>query len=52
MGPIKEYNEVMNLVFSGRLTPVIDSVYPLKDGLKALHRLLVGDVTGKLILRM
>ena len=52
MGPIKEYNQVMKLVFSGRLTPIIDSVYPLKDGLKALHRLDVGDVAGKLVLRM
>jgi NADPH:quinone reductase-like Zn-dependent oxidoreductase len=52
MGPITEYNEVMKLVFSGRLTPAIDSVYPLKDGLKALHRLELGDNAGKLVLRM
>ncbi len=52
MGPIKDYKKVMELVFSGRLTPVIDSVYPLKDGVKALHRLEVGDVAGKLVLRI
>ncbi len=52
MGPISEYNEVMKLVFAGRLTPVIDSIYPMRDGLEALQRLAAGDVTGKLVLRM
>jgi NADPH:quinone reductase-like Zn-dependent oxidoreductase len=52
MGPIKAYNEVMELLFSGRLDPVIDSVYPLDDGIKALKRLDVGDNTGKLVLRI
>ena len=40
----------MNLIFNGRLQPVIDSVYPLSEGLTALRRLDEGDVTGKLVL--
>ena len=52
MGPISEYNKVMKLVFDGRLTPVIDSIYPLEEGLEALRRLEAGDVAGKLVLNM
>jgi len=52
MGPIKAYNEVMELVFSSRLKPVIDSVYPLDDGINALKRLDLGDTAGKLVLRI
>jgi NADPH:quinone reductase-like Zn-dependent oxidoreductase len=51
MGPRQDYERVMNLVFNGQLTPVIDTVFPLKDGPAALHRLAAGDVSGKLLLR-
>jgi NADPH:quinone reductase-like Zn-dependent oxidoreductase len=51
MGPRQDYETVMGLVFGGRLAPVIDSVYPLSEGLTALGRLRDGDVAGKLILR-
>jgi NADPH:quinone reductase-like Zn-dependent oxidoreductase len=50
MGTIQDYAEVMGLVFNGRLSPIIDSTYPLSDGLSALHRLQDGDVAGKLVL--
>ncbi len=52
MGPIKAYEEVMALVFSGRLTPVIDTVYPFDDGITALRRLYSGDAAGKLVLNI
>jgi NADPH:quinone reductase-like Zn-dependent oxidoreductase len=39
-------------VFDGRLQPVIDTVYPLSEGLTALKRLAAGDVTGKLVLQV
>jgi NADPH:quinone reductase-like Zn-dependent oxidoreductase len=51
MGPVTDFETVMRLVFEGRLKAVIDTVYTLQDGLTALQRLSVGDVTGKLILR-
>jgi NADPH:quinone reductase-like Zn-dependent oxidoreductase len=52
MGPITDYNKVMELVFDGMLTPVIDSIYPLEDGLTALQKLQDGDVAGKLVLEI
>jgi NADPH:quinone reductase-like Zn-dependent oxidoreductase len=51
MGPRQDYRRVMELVFTRKLRPIIDTVYPLADGLKALHRLESGKVVGKLILR-
>jgi NADPH:quinone reductase-like Zn-dependent oxidoreductase len=50
MGTIADYEEVMGLVFSGRLRPVIDTIYPMSDGLVALQRLAKGEVGGKLVL--
>jgi NADPH:quinone reductase-like Zn-dependent oxidoreductase len=51
MGPHRDYVKVMELMFEGRLQPVIDSVYPLAEGVQALERLGQGDVTGKLVLQ-
>lgn len=50
MGSIQEYEKVMDLVFDGALAPLIDTVYPLQEGLAALQRLESGDVSGKLVL--
>jgi NADPH:quinone reductase-like Zn-dependent oxidoreductase len=50
MGPHASYEKVMELVFSGRLKPVIDTVYPLAEGLTAIRRLAAGEVTGKLVI--
>ena len=52
MGTMADYEEVMGLIFAGRLRPVIDTVYPLKDGITALQRLEEGEVTGKLVLEL
>lgn len=51
MGSSADYAQVMNLVWNGRLQPVIDSVTPLQEGLNALHRLQEGEVIGKLVLQ-
>lgn len=51
MGTIQDYAEVMGLVFNGRLSPIIDTITPLSDGLTALQRLQDGDVAGKLVLK-
>ncbi|MEZ4642524.1 MAG: zinc-binding dehydrogenase [Chloroflexota bacterium] len=52
MGPHRDYEKVMELVFNGRLQPVIDTIYPLHEGLAALQKLQDGDVMGKLVLTM
>ena len=52
MGTSVDYETVMGLVFAGRLRPVIDTVYPLRDAVTALARLRDGDVMGKLVLRI
>ena len=51
MGPWQDYTNVMNLVFEGLLNPVIDTVFPLSEGLDALRRLEASDFAGKLVLR-
>lgn len=51
MGPISDYKTVINLVFAGKLKPVIDTIYPFNEGLTALQRLQDGDVAGKLVLQ-
>ncbi len=50
MGPHSDYEKVMELVFNGRLQPVIDTIYQLDDGIAALQQLQDGDVAGKLVL--
>ncbi|MBK8985032.1 MAG: zinc-binding dehydrogenase [Chloroflexi bacterium] len=50
MGTSSDYEEVMALVFNGRLRPIIHATYPLADGPAALKRLQDGDVSGKLVL--
>ncbi len=50
MGTSIDYEEVMALVFNGRLRPIIDTIYPLSAGPVALQRLQDGLVRGKLVL--
>jgi NADPH:quinone reductase-like Zn-dependent oxidoreductase len=50
MGTIGDYEQVMGLLFNGRLQPVIDSIAPLSEGGKMLQKLQAGTVTGKLVL--
>jgi len=50
MGTLADYEEVMGLVFDGRLRPIIDTIYPLSEGPNALQRLVEGEVTGKVVL--
>ncbi len=52
MGPIEDYEKVMQLVFKGRLTPTIDTVYPLSEGVGALRQLQAGQAMGKLVLQV
>lgn len=45
-----EFREVMDLIFDGRLKPVIDRVMPLSDGREAQRILETGDQFGKIVL--
>ncbi len=50
MGSPRDFREVMSLVGSGALKPVIDSVLPLAEGRAALERLEAGRHFGKIVL--
>ncbi|MBM4055734.1 MAG: zinc-binding dehydrogenase [Planctomycetes bacterium] len=52
MGSKKELLDVLNLVESGRLKPVIDSVFPLQKAKEAHQRMLNRDNFGKIILEI
>ena len=52
MSTQKEFEDVMKLVFMGRLKPVVDRVFPLQDARKAHEYLERGDQFGKVVLRV
>lgn len=47
-----EYATVMNLLFAGKLKPVIDSIFPLSDTRAAHEKLERGEVMGKLVVKV
>ena len=48
----REFREVMQFVFQGRLHPVIDTVFPLEQARIAYERLSTGAQFGKVILKI
>jgi len=50
MASYTEFAQVMDLVFSGRLQPVVDRVLPLNDGREAQRILEEGEQFGKIVL--
>jgi NADPH:quinone reductase-like Zn-dependent oxidoreductase len=50
MGTRADFATVMDLVFAGKLNPVIDRDYPLKDVVAAQERLAKGEQLGKITL--
>lgn len=46
----REFNQVMTQLFRGTLKPVVDRVFPLKDGAEAQRILAEGKQFGKLVL--
>jgi NADPH:quinone reductase-like Zn-dependent oxidoreductase len=46
----REFRQVMELVFSGAVEPVVDAVLPLDEARSAHERLEAGGVFGKLVL--
>ena len=50
MGTHHDFRTVMELVFSGRLNPVLDQTYPLSEAGAAQQRLARGEQMGKITL--
>lgn len=52
MGSLQDFREMMEHVFSGRLTPIVDSVYPLEKAGEAYERYERGGQFGKVVLKI
>lgn len=52
MGTYQDFAEVMELVFAGRLHPILDRDYPLAEAAAAHTRLNSGEQLGKVTLRI
>jgi zinc-binding alcohol dehydrogenase/oxidoreductase len=52
MGTKTDFEGVYELVASGRIRPVVDSVFPLADARAAHERLEAGEQFGKIVLRI
>lgn len=52
MGSLNDFHEVMEHVFSGKIKPVIDSVYALEDAREAYAHYERGEQFGKIVLRI
>lgn len=50
MSTLEDFNEVMSLVTAGKLKPVLDKTFPLKDAAAAQERLWRGENFGKITL--
>jgi NADPH:quinone reductase-like Zn-dependent oxidoreductase len=50
MGTLKDFSTVMDLIFAGRLKPILDRDYPLSEAAAAQTRLESGDQMGKITL--
>jgi NADPH:quinone reductase-like Zn-dependent oxidoreductase len=48
----KEFAEVMQLIFQGKLSPVIDTVFPLEKAKTAYQRLHDGEQFGKIVIKI
>ena len=52
MGSLRDFQSVMEQVFSGRIDPVIDAVYPLEAAREAYAHYERGEQFGKIVLQM
>lgn len=50
MSHLKDFKTVMDLVIAGKLKPVMDKTFPLKEAAKAQERLGRGEQLGKITL--
>ena len=52
MGTLEDFREVMDLVVAGKLKPILDKTYPLKDAAAAQERLWRNENFGKITLEI
>lgn len=52
MGSLQDFHQMMEHVFSGKLTPIIDSVYPLEQAREAYEHYERGGQFGKIVLKV
>ena len=52
MSSISEFREVMDLVFAGKLKPILDKTFPLKEAASAQELLWRGENFGKITLEI
>ena len=52
MGSEGEYRRIVELAHQGKLWPVVDSVVPLDQAIRAFERLQAGAQTGKLVIEV
>lgn len=52
MGTQSDYLTVMDLVFRGRLCPIVDSVFPLDQFEAAMTRMLSDEMFGKIVIKV
>lgn len=52
MGSDKDFSEMLAFVCQYKITPVIDSVFPIAEGRKAFERLESGKQFGKVVLKI
>lgn len=50
MSTLADFTEVMNLIVAGKLKPIVDKTYPLKEAAAAQERLWNGENFGKITL--
>jgi NADPH:quinone reductase-like Zn-dependent oxidoreductase len=50
MNPIADFVEVMDLVIAGKLKPMLDKKFPIKEASAAQDRLWRGENFGKIML--
>ena len=52
MGTLQDFKEVMDLIVAGKLQPIIDSSFPLRDAAAAQERLWKNENFGKITLEI
>jgi len=52
MGSLQDFQDMMGSVFSGKLTPIVDSVYPLEQAREAYEHYERGKQFGKIVLKI
>jgi NADPH2:quinone reductase len=52
MGSLQDFREMMENVLNGKLTPIVDSVYPLEQAREAYEHYERGNQFGKIVLKI